>query len=307
MSFLSVSSLQKFHQHQLVLDIPSLNIGPHQSVAICGATGSGKSTLLKIIAGLVQPSKGVVFFNNERVIGPEEQLIPGHPKIAYLSQHFELRNHYKVIEELEATCKVEPEEATIIYQITKIDHLLHKWSNELSGGERQRIVFAKQLLKKPALFLLDEPFSNLDLHHKSIIKKIIRQAQQQLGIQFILVTHEPADILSWAERLIVLQQGKCVQDDLTQNIYKHPVNEYVAGLLGEYTLLKQIGFTKIVRPENFKIHTYPSSQTVKVKIVKIEYFGFYQMIHAESDDQCFLIRDYFTQLKNVGDTIWISC
>src|SRR5438128_11831277 len=122
MNLLSVSGISKQSERGFVLNNISFTQQRFQKIAIAGETGSGKSTLLKIIAGLIQPDAGQVLFENERVLGPEEKLIPGHPCIGYLSQHFELRNNYKVEELLEMANKIPEDEAKTIYEICQITH-----------------------------------------------------------------------------------------------------------------------------------------------------------------------------------------
>jgi iron(III) transport system ATP-binding protein len=145
-----------------------------RKLAIAGETGSGKSTLLKMIAGLAQPAEGEIRFRGERVLGPQERLVPGQPGIAYLSQHFELWNNYRVEEILSYANDLSVEAAAALYAICRIDHLLARRTDQLSGGERQRIALARLLVRPPRLLLLDEPFSNLDHIHKSLLKTVIR-------------------------------------------------------------------------------------------------------------------------------------
>jgi len=168
MGFLRIAALTKIHGKNEIVKNISFTQQAKEKIAIAGATGSGKTTLLKMIGGFIQPSSGEIIFKDARVIGPDEQLLPGHTKIAYLSQHFELRNNYKVHELLEMQNKISDEAAALIYTVCRIEHLLKRRTDELSGGERQRIVLASLLTASPELLLLDEPFSNLDRHHKTI-------------------------------------------------------------------------------------------------------------------------------------------
>src|SRR5436309_5334655 len=111
MNFLQVNNVSKQQQSEVTVNKVSFVQQPFQKIAIAGETGSGKSTLLKMIAGLVQPTRGAIYFENKRVIGPEEKLLPGHLAITYLSQHFELRNNYKLHELLSMAIKISNEEA----------------------------------------------------------------------------------------------------------------------------------------------------------------------------------------------------
>jgi ABC-type sulfate/molybdate transport systems ATPase subunit len=237
MSLLTVSSLSKQIPGGFAVQNLSFTLEAGQKLAIIGETGSGKTTLLKMIGGLLQPASGTILFEGQRVLGPDEQLLPGHPGIAYLGQHFELRNNYRVWEELERFNLLDEEEAQQLYALCQIEHLLKRRTSELSGGERQRIALAKQLGAKPRLLLLDEPFSNLDLAHKNTIKKVIDNITSAQGLTCIMIAHDPADILPWANEVMVMQTGGIIQTGSPQVVYYRPVSAYAAELLGPYYLL----------------------------------------------------------------------
>jgi iron(III) transport system ATP-binding protein len=212
---------------------------------IAGETGSGKSTLLKMMAGLVQPDSGQVLLDGRKVMGPEDTLKEGHPGIAYLSQHFELRNNYRVEEVLEYANKLEAVDAVALYEVCRIGHLLKRRTNELSGGERQRIALARLLSTSPRLLLLDEPFSNLDAHHRSIIRSVVFDISDKLDITCVMVSHDAPDLLSWADRILIMKDGRIIQEGPPELVYRQPVDTYAAGLLGDYNLLE---------PDWLKVH-----------------------------------------------------
>lgn len=237
MDLLNVTDIFKMEGGDPVLEGISFSLQSHQKLAIAGGSGSGKTTLLKIIGGLIQPDRGEVRFEGVKVKGPYETLIPGHPGIAYLSQHFELRNNYRVEELLLYGNVLEEAAAYKIFEICRISHLLQRWSDELSGGERQRIALGKLLVTSPRLLLLDEPFSNLDPIVRGILRSVIADLGEQMGLTCLLVSHDPMDTLSWADEIMILQKGQIVQKDNPQKIYQNPVNEYAAALFGSYNLL----------------------------------------------------------------------
>lgn len=232
MEWLSVNGISRKENGKFVLEETSFDLEEGEKLAIAGETGSGKSTLLKIIGGLVQTDSGEVRFLNKRVEGPLERLIPGHPGVAYLSQHFELRNNYWVEEILSYANQLEDEVAQNIFAICRIDHLLRRRTDQLSGGEKQRIALARLLVNSPKLLLLDEPFSNLDIGHRQVVRDVLRDISDELGITSILVSHDPVDLLSWAGRVIVMQSGRIIQEADPVVIYRNPSNEYVATLFG---------------------------------------------------------------------------
>ena len=287
MSLLNVSGISKKQGEEYVVKNVNFVQEASQKIAIAGATGSGKSTLLKIIAGLIQPDSGEVLFEGKRVRGPLEKLLPGHPQIAYLSQHFELRNNYRVEEILQMASKVSDTDAKLIYEVCRIAPLLKRRTNELSGGERQRISFSKALITSPKLLLLDEPFSNLDAIHRGILKTIINDIEQRLNVSCLLVSHDPVDLLSWADEIIILNEGKIIQRGPAEEVYRRPVNEYAAALFGKYNLitteLLQLfpslanSDRRFIRPADFRI-IVDEANGVKAEIISINFMGgFYEI------------------------------
>jgi ABC-type sulfate/molybdate transport systems ATPase subunit len=316
MDFLRIEEVSKNVVGGIALQKTSLLIHQFQKIALVGETGSGKSTLLKIIGGYMSPDTGMAYFQEKKVWGPNEQLIPGHPGIAYLSQHFELRNNYYVHEILEYATKVSEEEAKKIFAICQIDYLLQRKTDQLSGGERQRISLARLLVGAPKLLLLDEPFSNLDMTHKSIIKKVIHDICDELNITCMLVSHDPVDVLSWADEIFVLQAGRIVQKGGAEEIYNQPKNEYVAGLFGDYNVINigSIAIKKawklmkekdqvIIRPENILL-TKNKKSAISGIIKKISFCGHYSSIEVKTEEQDLLVYENRSKLK-IGAEVFL--
>jgi ABC-type sulfate/molybdate transport systems ATPase subunit len=318
MDLLKVSGIFKQEERGFALSEISFTQQAFQRIAIAGETGSGKSTVLKIIAGLIQPDGGEVLFEQKRVRGPEEKLIPGHPSIAYLSQHFELRNNYTVAEELDYTNKLGDEQAHALYALCKIDHLLNRKTNQLSGGERQRIVLCRLLIATPRLLLLDEPFSNLDMVHRNILKSVIRDISDELKITCMLVSHDPLDVLSWADEIIVMKDGSMIQQGTPQQVYVQPVNEYVAGLFGNYNLISAeqalhfFGLPQnkiksnsiVVRPENIMIMP-PQDGAVAGVVNHVNFLGAYYEVDVWLEDMSIKLATKKNYLRK-GDIIHIA-
>lgn len=318
MALLKVAGLGKQEKEKFTVKDIHFVQQPLQKIAIAGETGSGKTTLLKMIAGLIQSDAGEIQFENKRVVGPYEKLIPGHPGIAYLSQHFELRNNYRVEEELEAVNKLSEKDANGLYNICRIEHLLKRKTNELSGGERQRIVLARLLTTSPKLLLLDEPFSNLDAVHKSIIKSVIDDVSLKLKVTCIMVSHDASDILSWADRILVMKDGELIQEGTPEQIYKQPVNEYTAGLFGDYNLISSDnasvlitmpgismnGKQLLIRPEHFSIDL-PGSNNLNGIVQNVLFWGSYYTIDVLVSGQTIRVKANSNQLIK-GDAVGFS-
>ena len=147
------------------------------------------------------------------------------------------RNFFVLNRSLAYSNNLSQEEAATLFAVCEISHLLERKTDELSGGERQRIALAKLLITSPQLLLLDEPYSNLDMVHRNTLKGVLEKICKHLKITCILVSHEPSDVLSWADKIIVMKDGQIVQKDSSEKIYRKPANEYVAGLFGNYNLI----------------------------------------------------------------------
>ncbi len=288
-----------------------------QKIAIAGETGSGKTTLLKMIGGLIQPDAGEVLLLDERVKGPDEVLIAGHKSIAYLSQHFELRNNYRVYEVLEMANKISAEAANEIYALCQIEHLLKRWTDELSGGEKQRIALARLLSTSPKLLLLDEPFSNLDAGHKKIIQAVIHDITRQIKMSCIMVSHDAPDILSWADKILLIKDGQLIQEGSPEQIYHNPVNEYCAGLFGDYNLLdtgnavfsscvkKEIINNKwLVRPEAFVVAS-EDHYDFKGVVHQIYFKGSFYQLEVWAGEQIIIVQTGSNQYQT-GETIFLQ-
>ncbi|QNF35527.1 ABC transporter ATP-binding protein [Adhaeribacter swui] len=318
--FLQVSRISLLETgHQVLQDI-SFTQAEFSKLAIAGETGSGKSTLLQTIAGLVQPSSGEVRFAQKRVKGPQEHLIPGHPGIAYLSQQFELPQFLRVEQILQYANKLEPKIVEKLYEVCRISHLLSRRTDHLSGGERQRIALARLVLSSPRLLLLDEPFSNLDVMHKNILKKVIADITELLKISCILISHDPLDTLPWADEIMIMQAGKLIQQGTPAQIYQQPVNAYAAGLFGKYNLIpaakaqvfaETLGLQSrsrkklLLRPEEFKISSDLKGVGVAAEVKKVAYYGSYYELEVTALKTDLTIKAESADF-NVGDSIQIT-
>ncbi|HMH20389.1 MAG TPA: ABC transporter ATP-binding protein [Puia sp.] len=303
MHLLTVSEVRKQERQQWVLKGVSFTQEKFQKIAIAGESGSGKSTLLRIIGGLTQRDEGEVSFEGESVKGPFEKLIPGHPGIAYLSQHFELHNNYRVEDLLSYKNLLSDEEAATLFSVCRISHLLQRRTDQLSGGERQRIALARLLTGMPRLLLLDEPFSNLDLAHTNILKSVIGDLGEKWGTTVLLVSHDPPDILSWADMILIMKDGMILQHGTPHEIYRRPVSEYAAGLFGKYNLLSSAGTKAIanltgvvptgprmlIRPEDFKI-VAGGNGSLSGKVTGTSFFGSYSEIEVRLPQDTITIR-----------------
>ncbi len=270
----------------------SINKG--EFVAIVGESGSGKSTLLKIIYGLLAPDSGEVFFKGRHLEGPHEKLIPGHDSMKMLSQDFNLNIYARVYENIESMLsnedlKGKKQKAADMMKLLGIEHLANKKIVELSGGEQQRVALARAIITEPEVLLLDEPFSQLDALLKTQFRADLKHLCDHLGITIIMVSHDPVDGLTLANKVLILKEGKLIESGRPEEIYANPAHIYTAKLLGNAFVLpaeeaRLLGIrtkmnTVMIYPEWVQLKGGWSSRSYVVK--EVFFKGFYEDLLLE--------------------------
>ena len=230
------------HQHSGVSGI-NLEIDKGEIVSIVGESGSGKSTLLKLIYGLLVPQEGEVFYEGNKILGPSEKLIPGHDDMRMVTQEVTLNLYARVFDnisgQLSNTDLQTKNDLTIkTMEFLRIDHLASKKIVDLSGGEQQRVAIARAIITEPTVLLLDEPFSMIDTILKKQLRDDIERLSKELNISIIMVSHDPSDALSLADKLVVIKDGKVVKQGHPKEIYTNPESAYVAKLLGRANIIE---------------------------------------------------------------------
>ncbi len=238
--FLSLHRLTKTYAGQKapVLKSISLRLQKGQILAVVGESGSGKSTLLKAIAGLIDLDKGRIEMEGTRLLGPSEQLVPGHPDVKMVTQDHRLMPNRRVEEgirfQLRAYAREEQNRRTQqLLEDFALLELAQRFPPELSGGQRQRAAFAVALADYHELLLLDEPFSNLDRMYKEELKESLQRTLKAMESTAVLVTHDPLDALSIADLILVLRKGRSLQLGTPKQLYLDPKTPYIAALFAE--------------------------------------------------------------------------
>ncbi|GAB3282144.1 hypothetical protein GCM10027347_58200 [Larkinella harenae] len=240
-------------------------------MGLIGASGSGKSTLLNLLAGLTDATDGVVKLKNERVKGPAEQLVPGHPHIKLVHQEYQLMPNVSIRENISYALRFYEKR----YQEYRVEQLLrlcrlesaqHRLPRQASGGEKQRTAIARAIAEKPVALLLDEPFSHLDLPNRELIRGLLLDLVRNEKIACLFVTHDATDALSISNRVGILQDGQLVQMGTPMEVYRRPYNAYVAQMTGPANLIRakhlplmgiihayQPNALACIRPENIRL------------------------------------------------------
>jgi ABC-type Fe3+/spermidine/putrescine transport system ATPase subunit len=323
MTFLKLSGVSKKAGDNFLVSNISFSQRKLQNIAIVGETGAGKSTLLKMIAGFVQPDTGDILFGSSKVIGPDDQLVPGNPGIAYLSQQFELQKSLRVEQVLAYSNTLSDHDAEKLYEVCQINHLLARRTDQLSGGEKQRIAICRLLISAPRLLLLDEPYSHLDMVHKNTLKSVIRDIGEKLKITCILVSHDPLDTLSWADKILVMKDGHILQKGTPEDVYQRPVNEYTGGLFGKYNLIgpenlqsfsairgmpklarAAAGKSIFLRPEHLSL-VKKGPGALRGRVEKIIFYGPYREAEIVASGTKVTVKTDYTDLAE-GDLVYIA-
>ena len=204
-------------------------------VSLLGPSGCGKSTLLNMLSGILPVSGGKIYFDDQDVTS----LPPEKRGIGLVFQNYALYPHMTVMANIcfpLETQRVPKEErierANEIAKLVHVDTLMNRKPGQLSGGQQQRVAIARALVKNPRLLLLDEPLSNLDARLRLEMREEIRRIQQRTGVTTIFVTHDQEEALSISDRIVLMKAGVLQQNDLPQNLYNEPVNQFVADFLG---------------------------------------------------------------------------
>jgi multiple sugar transport system ATP-binding protein len=212
-----------------------LDIEPGEFFALLGPSGSGKTTTLRILAGLEPLNEGRVMLDGEDVTERE----PGERDVAMVFQSYALYPHMTVFDNIAfplrmiATPRDEVERAVRDAAArVHIDHLLARRPGQLSGGQQQRTALARAIVRKPRLFLLDEPLSNLDAKLRLETRVELRKLQRALGVTTVYVTHDQEEAMTIADRVAVFMEGRIVQVGPPRDIFARPASAVVAGFIG---------------------------------------------------------------------------
>ncbi len=284
----------------------SFTLGQGKILALVGESGCGKTTLLRIIAGLEIPDSGFLTLDN-RMLFSKEQWVPSEQRnIGFVFQDYALFPHLTVKENISfgidgLNTDERNKRLSEMLDLVDMKGYEDRYPGELSGGEQQRVALARALAMRPKVLLLDEPFSNLDYIKKEALKAELKLILEKTDTTTVFVTHDTTEALYLADKIIVLKDGKILQQGDSRKIYNFPINKYVAAFFGkanffETTLSDQnrllpfdINLKKInpdkhnkfgicIRPNGFVIH---ERAKMKGSITNIFFLGNLQELHVE--------------------------
>lgn len=213
----------------------NLTVEDGEFLVFVGPSGCGKTTSLRMLAGLEDATQGNIYIGDKRV----NEILPKDRDIAMVFQSYALYPHMSVSENMAFSLELQGKQKGEIKNRVEaaakqlgIDRLLHRKPKELSGGQRQRVAVGRAIVRNPAVFLMDEPLSNLDAKLRVQARAEISKLHNELGTTFIYVTHDQVEAMTMGTRIAVMNGGILQQVDTPQNLYNNPKNIFVAGFIG---------------------------------------------------------------------------
>jgi multiple sugar transport system ATP-binding protein len=267
MAKVKVKNLSKFYKGNIsaVKDV-SLDIDDKEFVVLVGPSGCGKSTTLRMIAGLEDASSGQIYIADRHVNN-----VPAKDRnIAMVFQNYALYPHMNVYANMAFALRLRnysrsdiDERVKEAAQILGISHLLERKPREISGGERQRVAVGRAIVRKPYVFLFDEPLSNLDAKMRVQMRTEMHKLHLKIQTTMIYVTHDQIEAMTLGDRIAVMKDGEILQFDTPLNVYDNPQNKFVAGFIGSPPMNFMKG--KIIKKEGKR---YFDEGNFKVKILE---------------------------------------
>ncbi len=252
MTGLRVVNIRKSFGRTMVLDGISFEVREGEFVVLLGPSGCGKTTMLRIIAGLETQDEGQIYIGQREV----SSLSPKDRDVAMVFQSYALYPHMSVYENMAFPLKMRKakkeeidRKVKAVAEMLNIKELLDRKPRQLSGGQRQRVAIGRAIVREPAVFLFDEPLSNLDAQLRASMRVELRQLHRRIGVTSVYVTHDQVEAMTLADRIIVLKDGRIQQVGTPEQIYKRPASVFVATFVGSPRMNLIEGRLKLVDGE----------------------------------------------------------
>ncbi len=240
MGTLRLEGLRKEYGTAVAVRDVDIGVGQGELVSLLGPSGCGKTTTLRMVAGFIQPTKGVVIIGGRDVTATP----PYARETGMVFQSYALFPHMSVAGnvgfglEMRKVGRAERDaRIAAVLEMVRLGHLADRLPRQLSGGQQQRVALARALVINPAVLLLDEPLSNLDAKLRTAVRDEIRALQQRLGLTTLMVTHDQEEALTMSDRLVVMEGGRVRQIGTAEDLYENPADAFVADFVGRCNLV----------------------------------------------------------------------
>jgi iron(III) transport system ATP-binding protein len=332
MTQLEIKNLSVSFGGQEILHDVNLSVEQKELIAVLGSSGAGKSTLLRLIAGFEAPSAGEIWLSDKKVSSADTLTAPERRGIGIVPQDAALFPHLTVSGNIEfglrGLGKAEKQARVLeLLKLVRMEEFADRTPDQLSGGQAQRVALARALANKPALVLLDEPFSALDAELREVLRLEVKAALKAEGATAILVTHDQEEALSLADRVAIMRSGTIIQVGTPTEIYNEPADLGIATFLGDSVLIdgevvdgkvhtslgKLTALNHIeegqkgvvaVRSENFYLQPNPNGDS---EVIGRVFFGHDAVVEVQTPSQKIRARSNGPFAPEVGMcvTVWV--
>lgn len=319
MATVNLKDIKKSFGKTQVIHGIDVDIKDGEFIVIVGPSGCGKSTLLRMVAGLETVTSGEVQIAGEGVNERE----PMERDIAMVFQNYALYPHMSVFDNMAYGLKIARKSKAEIAErvneaakLLQLEPYLKRRPRELSGGQRQRVAMGRAIVRKPSVFLFDEPLSNLDAKLRVQMRLEIKQLQRRLGVTSLYVTHDQVEAMTLADRMIVMNAGRADQIGAPLEVYANPQTKFVAGFIGSPPMNflaadlaenpPTSAATLGIRPEKLRFTT--SAARISGKVVYTEALGAETLVHIElpKGPPATVRQDATAALPTEGDTVHLD-
>ena len=307
MSYIQLNHVMKKFGDVIAIEDLNLSIEKGECFSMLGPSGCGKTTILNSIGGFIKNNSGKIFLNGEDI----SSLNPEDRNISTVFQSYGLFTNKNVLENVAYGLKFRNvkkqdriNKSLEILKIVGLEGYEYRKVHELSGGQRQRVALARSLVISPRLILLDEPFSNLDKNLRITMRNEIKKLVKYFKMTTILVTHDQEDAFTMADRVILMNEGKIIQNSTVTELYNSPNSEFSLSFIGNSNKLDNDNF---IRPEKIKIVDYKTDNFAE--IISKQFRGSfieYQLKLNNKSNILKVIELNTGKEKNIGDNVYIE-
>jgi multiple sugar transport system ATP-binding protein len=301
---------------------------PHGSfTALLGPSGCGKTTTMNMISGLEQPTAGEIYFDDE----PITHIPPGKRNVGFVFQNYAIFTHMTVYDNLGFGLKVRKgtmskderhAEVQRVAETVGLSGSLERAAGRLSVNDMQKVALGRSMIVKPAIFLLDEPFSNLDATFRAYMRAELKRIQHEIGQTMVYVTHDQVEAMSMADSIAVMNLGELQQFGSPDDVYNRPRNRFVAGFVGSTQMNflpasmapslardgRIAGVTLGIRPEALELVSPDEPHTtLRATVVLVEPLGAKDVVHLEADGAAVRVVSAPGRRPRVGDNVGLVC
>jgi multiple sugar transport system ATP-binding protein len=302
---------KRFGSH-VAADSIDLDVDAGECLVLVGPSGCGKTTVLRLLAGLESADAGRIWIGDRLV----NEVPAAERDVAMVFQNYALYPHFSVFDNIAfplRTRSVARSEITARVAAAAerlgLDEVLGRKPGQLSGGQQQRVALARALVRSPAVYLMDEPLSNLDAQLRRQMRTDLKRLQQELKTTMVYVTHDQAEAMTLGSRVAIMQRGRIVQVGAPLELYRNPNHRFVATFLGSPAMNIVADTPSVdlgVRPEDVELSRVPLGDGWReARVVVVEPMGNETIATIEAGGSRVVVRGGAEPIANAGDTVWM--